>query len=283
MRMVGETANREQAQQFTDYLLTLGIGSAIKESGAACTIWVYDEELVNRAEVEFRGFSRQPEDGKYKVAPQPADSQVEIGAPRAARPLREIAMPRTWTQAWSPGEIPVSLVLIAISVAISVFSRVGEDKAFLQPLFLTRAFQDGELWRLVTPIFVHYGYAHILFNMLWLKQLGGMVEVLKGHVLFLVLVMVIAVPSNYAQYLVTGPGFGGMSGVVYGLFGYIWVKSRREPWSGFYMEKNTVYMMIVWFVLCTTGLVGNVANWAHGVGLGAGLLLGLIPGKSPRA
>jgi GlpG protein len=84
----------------------------------------------------------------------------------------------------------------------------------------------------------------------------------------------IAVTSNVAQYMTGSLRFGGMSGVVYGLFGYIWMKSRYQPGSGFYMPPNTVILMLGWFVLCTTGWIGPVANAAHGVGLVVGAIAG---------
>ena len=81
------------------------------------------------------------------------------------------------------------------------------------------------------------------------------------------MVLAIAVVSNLCQYLYDGPLFGGMSGVAYGLFGYIWIKSRVEPSSGFYMHQTTVMVMLVWFVLCFTPVLGGVANGAHAAGL----------------
>ena len=45
------------------------------------------------------------------------------------------------------------------------------------------------------------------------------------------LVLVIAALSNLGQYFVSGPNFCGISGVVYGLFGYIWMKGRFDPAS----------------------------------------------------
>jgi GlpG protein len=72
------------------------------------------------------------------------------------------------------------------------------------------------------------------------------------------------------------PMFGGMSGVDYGLFGYIWMKARSEPASGFVMPPLTVFMMIAWYVLCfVPGM--PIANMAHTVGLVLGALIGIAP------
>ncbi|MEQ9067331.1 MAG: rhomboid family intramembrane serine protease, partial [Gimesia chilikensis] len=90
------------------------------------------------------------------------------------------------------------------------------------------------------------------------------------------------------QYWFSGPMFGGLSGVVYGLFGYMWMKSLYDPQSSFFIPPNMVIILIGWFLLCIAGVVGNVANYAHGFGLGTGIVIGLAStwwreaGKSNR-
>ena len=81
------------------------------------------------------------------------------------------------------------------------------------------------------------------------------------------------------QYFVGGPSFGGMSGVVYGLLGYIWIRGKYDPLSGFYLENWIVIMMIGWFLLGFTGMIGHIANAAHGAGLAAGMAWGYLLAK----
>jgi GlpG protein len=125
---------------------------------------------------------------------------------------------------------------------------------------------------------------HIVFNMLMLWQLGAPIERGIGSLRYLLLALVIAVPSNFAEYvwdihnLNEGiPVFGGMSGVVYGLFGYIWMKSRYEPQSGFMITRDSVFWMVGWFFLCMTGWMGSIANVVHGAGLAVGIIVGRLP------
>lgn len=94
------------------------------------------------------------------------------------------------------------------------------------------------------------------------------------------LVVVTSLLSNLAQYFWSGPSFGGMSGVVYGLLAYIWVQGKFNPRAGLGLEQNIAIMMLIWFVICWMGLVGNIANMAHTVGLVSGAILGLF--YSPR-
>jgi GlpG protein len=140
-----------------------------------------------------------------------------------------------------------------------------------------RATLTQQPWRLVTPIFIHFGVLHLLFNMFMVSDLGNQVEARRGSWRMLALVLAIAIPSNVAQYLYSNPLFGGLSGVAYGLFGYIWMKSRFDPGSGFYLHQRDVTIMLLWFVLCMVGVIGHVANVVHGVGLAVGMVIGIAP------
>jgi len=120
--------------------------------------------------------------------------------------------------------------------------------------------------------------------MLWLRDLGSMIEARQGTLQLAMLVLVLAAASNFGQYYVSGPIFGGISGVVYGLLGYIWIRGRFDPGSGLFLHPTTVNMMLIWFVLCYTNLLGlvAVANTAHAVGLVGGMLWGYLSSLAHR-
>jgi len=136
---------------------------------------------------------------------------------------------------------------------------------------------DGDFWRLLTPVFLHFGVAHIVFNMLWLWQLGGPLERRLGSTELLTLIVVVGVLSNLAQYFFKPESlFGGMSGVVYALLGYFWMQGRFNPRFGMALRQPIVIMMLIWFVVCWLGVVGNIANMAHTAGLILGVVWGYI-------
>ena len=182
-------------------------------------------------------------------------------------------------------DIPVvTMVLMVISILTWLAYELGMglqvryaffiSKYVMQPYLIE--VMNGEVWRLVTPIFIHFSIIHILFNMLCMAVFASAVERKYGTVHYIILVLVIAILSNYAQYLYGGPGFGGMSGVVYGIFGYLWMQSKFNPWSGLAIHNQEIMFIMAWFVLCWTGLLGPIANMAHTVGL----LMGIIWGYS---
>ena len=171
---------------------------------------------------------------------------------------------------------PATMVLIGLCVVVALASSLGEQQGVLRSLYIVDPAQDGglslEIWRWFTPALIHFSPLHLLFNMMWMWDLGRAIEARKGSVYFGLLVLALGVAANLAQYGITGSyTFGGMSGVVYGLFGYVWIMGRRSPRFGIGMPRQTVMIMLGWWVLCWTGILGPIANWAHAAGLGLGV------------
>ncbi len=139
---------------------------------------------------------------------------------------------------------------------------------------------SGEYWRLITPVFIHFGWLHIVFNSLWLWDLGSKVEQVMGSLNMLLLFLVIALVSNVAQFVFGGPSlFGGMSGVVYGLLGFSWVGASLQPRWAIRPASGIMLFMVGWLVICIFGIVevlgfGAIANAAHVGGLLSGAALG---------
>ena len=105
-----------------------------------------------------------------------------------------------------------------------------------------------------------------------------MIEARQSALRLLLLVVVTGIFSNLAQYLVDGPQFGGMSGVVYALAGYVWMRGKHDRASGLFLDQQSVTILLVWLVVCFTGLVGPVANIAHFAGLVSGMAIGRVSG-----
>jgi membrane associated rhomboid family serine protease len=179
----------------------------------------------------------------------------------------------------------LTYLLIVGCVLVAIYSNVGKNIEVLRRLFITDPMSPGflsevyggEFWRLITPIFIHFGYAHLIFNMLWLFDLGCMIEARQGTLTLAALVAVSGVLSNMGQYaLAHTVTFGGMSGVVYALAGYVWIRGKYDRASGVGLHSQSVTILLVWLVVCYTNALGPVANTAHLVGLIVGMLWGRI-------
>lgn len=138
---------------------------------------------------------------------------------------------------------------------------------------------SGQVWRLLSPAFLHFGWMHLIFNMLWLWYFGRQVETLQGSRHMLTILLAAGIGANLAQYAAGTALFGGMSGVDFALLGYVWLMSRRAPGSGFFVPQMLVVFMLGWMLFTMTDMAasvgfGNVANEAHLGGLVVGLALG---------
>ena len=134
-----------------------------------------------------------------------------------------------------------------------------------------------EIWRLITPMFLHFTFLHIVFNAWWMIELGRLIEMKEKRWFYVLLIVVSSLSTNLLQFFVEGsPAFGGLSGVVYALFGYLWISSKYNPMSGYWMRQDVVVWMLGWFVLGFTGYIGNVANYGHLGGLLAGIVFALV-------
>jgi GlpG protein len=294
MRTVGHLQSEAHARRLGDYLLVHGIENLVEfDNDAGWAVWIVDEDKLEVASDFFREFSAGPEDARFrgqsKAAAEVRDrKEKEEGAYRKRiRERRHLFRPLT---SYQFGLITFAMIVASVLVFFltgfgyqsekMMFLRITDyeiDGSMVSWLPGLPEVRRGELWRLVTPIFIHFGPLHLIFNLLWLKDLGSMLEERQGKLFFAVFVLAVAAASNVAQFYVgRSPLFGGMSGVVYGLMGFIWLRGKFDPGSGLFLHPTIVTMMIVWFVLGYTGILGPIANTAHAAGLVLGLAWGYL-------
>ncbi|MGE5296312.1 MAG: rhomboid family intramembrane serine protease, partial [Solirubrobacterales bacterium] len=256
-------------------------------------VWILDDDNIESSRALFERFSRDENDPMFSETSHVVAHHKQDESEPASKRTRMIDA-RTIFYAPPVPLGPLSLVLIAISIGVTLFTEFGKVDHLTRILSISQfpaaighihwdrilpEVRHGQVWRLFTPMFLHFDILHIFFNMLWLRDLGSMIEARRGPWFMLLLTLVLAGTSNVGQYLVSGPHFGGMSGVVYGLLGYIWMQGRFNPASRLSLQPQTVTFMIVWFFICLAGLVGHIANTAHGVGLVVGVAWGLLDAR----
>lgn len=294
MRVIGQVTTESAARTFSDYLIVQGIANRLERAeGAQWTVWVEDEDRLKEAGDLLGRFMKDPAAPEFRdaakgaAATRDASEKEKETYRQRLKNRRDLFKPLT-----GYGFGPLTFLLIAISVVVFFVSRFGSAHEPIMGLYITRFWEDattirwlpnlyevrhGQVWRLITPVFIHMDVLHILFNMLWLRDLGSMIEGRQGSTVLLLLVLVSAVLSNIAQfYLGPAPNFGGMSGVVYGLLGYVWLRGKFDPASGLFLHPTTVTMMLVWFFACLFHIIPNIANWAHAGGLAVGMAWGYL-------
>ena len=282
MRKVGDFNEQKKALRFWNYLKAKGVDSSLEEDDGEWTVWVADEDDLQLATEEFNEFDETPDDQKFTTATPLQKPQKEEQDPKPKGPAQGFSeqnlRDRWQKRERSSGVLTMSLLIT--SVAVYLLSGMGTNKEILKGFYISLQSEgltevlNGQFWRLFTPIFLHFSPLHILFNMYWLHVLGSQIERLKGSKFFITFVLALALFSNLAQFFMSGPLFGGMSGVVYGLFGYVFIKCKLDPGDGFYIDSFTANIMFGWFALCFLGVFASIANWAHAGGLLVGLAWG---------
>jgi GlpG protein len=288
MRQIGSFPNEAQARFFTDYLLSRDIRSQLEpEPDRSWSIWIQDEDQINEAQAALKRFQANPTAEEFQKAPEEAARARQKEAEDLAAYRKRVRSRRSlFVKFGNYGIGILTFLLIVVCVYVAVFSKLGKDDEWLRAWHISDPenygggflpeVRAGEFWRLCTPIFIHYGPIHILFNMLWFYQLGSMIEARQNSLFLFIFIAVSAALSNLAEYAFShhNSNFGGMSGVVYALAGYIWIRGKYDPRSGLFLDRRTVTYLIIWLVVCCTGVIGHVANWAHAGGLAVGMAWG---------
>jgi membrane associated rhomboid family serine protease len=169
---------------------------------------------------------------------------------------------------------PVIAGTALLATGVSIAFWAGVD---VSPLFETAMIRRGELWRLVTSIFPHLSILHLVFNIYWLWVFGTLVEAVYGHIKTAALILLFAVGSGCFEFAFSTGG-AGLSGVGYGLFGLLWVLSRKDERFHETIDSRTIQLFVIWFFICIVTTVTNlmlVGNFAHGAGAILGILTGL--------
>ena len=176
--------------------------------------------------------------------------------------------------------VPFTSFILCFCVAVYLASVAGWHWSIFSHLHMqsigTLA-DNGQWWRLFGPAFFHFTALHIIFNLLWWWTLGKQIEQTLGLTSLVIIFCVTAVMPNVLQHWASGPNFGGLSGVVYGLFGFVWWLGWLRPQWGIKLPKPIIGLMLIWLIVGYADVLWvSVANTAHTAGLVCGCLLAWI-------
>lgn len=144
-------------------------------------------------------------------------------------------------------------------------------------------FSLQQLGKMISPILLHGGLVHLAFNMLWLWEFGRRIEAVQASWALLLLIVVIALASNTIQFLYGGTiFFGGMSGVVYGLFAYIWMWQLFDSRKGLALPGALIFFLLLSLIVMTAINLDFIADEAHIGGLFTGVVYGALTATISR-
>lgn len=306
MRSLGQIDGRKPAEQFVAYLLTQKIKTQIEGIDGkpeSWEVWVRNEDQLADARRLLAEFIQNPLDSRYESAMKEATHLLESELKAKQTAVRNIRrMDTSRTPGLTRGPIPpLTLTLVILAIIVSFVSNFMElhannkwgevivnELSFVEPAVWdatkdpAASLKRGEIWRAVTPIFMHGGILHLAFNLFMLVSLGRLTERIQGTPRFAMFVLMLAVFPNLLQglspsWLGGWPHFVGISGVVFGLFGYIWIRSTLHPEMGIVIPMPMVVIVLGMIVIGFAASMSESApgfNWANLCHLG-GLVVGM--------
>ena len=164
-----------------------------------------------------------------------------------------------------------------------IFGILSPSTASLYKVGLGGAYplQQGRWWTLITATYLHGSILHILFNMLWLRQIGFWVEDLFGPSRFLIIYTLAGLVGSLVSTIAGTQAFVGASGAIMGLFGaMIYYGRNRGGTLGSAIFRQVLIWAGIAFVL---GLVmPGIDNWGHAGGFVGGFLVAMLLGYQEK-
>lgn len=261
--------NARVAQAFIDYMASRHISIQMSPEGEGrVALWLIDAQHQVETEAELNRFLSEPTHKRYQAASwdvaETRKNQFHYHTPSFLSMLKSKAG-------------PVTLSIMLLCVVIFILQQLGFNQQIFQMLhFPALDGQQWQFWRWLSHAVLHFSVMHIAFNILWWWQLGGDIEKKLGGLKLLQIFAISSALSGAGQYWVEGANFGGLSGVVYALVGYLWVVSTKAPQMGLTIPRQIVGFMLVWLVLGYMQPFMAIANTAHLAGLIAGVGIGWV-------
>lgn len=259
---------------FVDYLHKLRFPHRLSEHDGQLVLWVYQPEHVALVRELYLRFQQGtlPEVIQPDVVKTPSRAQIIH-------------------------RMPVTLVMMLLACAGFLLVQSGSASLLswvtFQPFAVTQGqlqlvpaaeavsqLLHGQLWRLVTPDFLHFDWMHLGFNLTFFWYFARQIEQRESSLQLLSHVLLLSIASNVLQFYVSSNTlFGGLSGVNYGLMAYCWLGNRLGK-PVFLFPEGLFWVSVVMMLLGFAGFFSvfgyGIANWAHLGGLLAGLLLALV-------
>lgn len=263
---------------FSKLLSSHGLAHRINEESGQQVIWVGSEEEAVFLRHALEQWQEQTANTETPKAGRPY--QRLLGGFNQKKILNSLIASVTIT--------PVTMFLFCVCIIVAVISRLGANPNAVASFFYPALSLQGivplllsidsiaSLLQTLSPMFLHFGELHLVFNMLWLWYFGKQLEAIHPSWFVAVLIIIMAFVSNTAQFMMSeSRNFGGMSGVIYGLMAYAWVVHTAMPRSYLSLNRNLLTFFVIALVAMEVVASSMIATAAHVGGLISGLALGV--------
>lgn len=269
MQLLGQINNPRACKAFTDFLSVQGIEAKVEIVESSVSIYV-PQAQHEEAEKLFQEFVANPNQEKYLQA------SWQLNQPIAGK-TQSLGLAKIWQ-----ANGPLTKFITLICIGIYTLSIMG----YFEGIFGSLSFstQLDQFYRLFTPAIMHLSAVHLAFNMSWWWYLGGKVENHLGFTWLLAVTLVTGVASNVLQASFADTNFAGLSGVNYGLAGFVWLYGRLNKNSSVNLPNNVLGFLLIWMLLGFAEILPiGMANWAHLFGLITGLGLAQLANTNKKA
>ena len=183
-------------------------------------------------------------------------------------------------------KLSFSYVLIALSIIFFGLQNItewlfGYDLLLLYGAKINQFILQGEIWRFLTPVFLHGSIVHLSFNMYALYSIGPSLEKKYGGTSFILLYAISAVFGNVFSFLCSSYVSLGASTAIFGLIAaqgvYIYKNRYLLGSAAKPLLTNVLFLIAVNLFL---GLSPGIDNWGHLGGLVGGFLYAWFAGPS---
>lgn len=174
--------------------------------------------------------------------------------------------------------VTYTFIIIIIAVFLLMTLAGGTTNSRILILFgakVNSLIEAGQYWRLLTSVFIHIGFTHLLFNSYALFVLGKYSEKIFGHGKLIMLFIISGLTGSTLSYLMSPHLSAGASGGIFGLLGAIVVYG----WDNQFLRSSgliTNLMIILGLNLVLGMIIPGLDNYAHLGGLIGGSSVGAI-------
>lgn len=271
----------QELASFVRYLRRLNFPHRVTEQQGILILWVFEQPHIEWVQQQYQRMLAGEINMSHSKAPR---AKITISAMVGQVPLTFLLI---LFSLFGFAALVFNLFLLVSFLSFQGFAPYSlsgsEAIAMNGHQQWLQLMQQGQWWRLFTPMFLHFSLSHLAFNSVLLWYLGQQLEQRLGWIYYLSWVLLMSLAANCAQYLASPQLFGGMSGVVYGLIAYCSIVNYQRGESVYVFPRGLFGFAIISMAAGFLGLFSllglQIANWAHLAGFVMGGVLAVVPLK----